>query len=175
MVRKVLFDNSREIKKVLPNLENIFKIRFFLRNKTLFLKGDEYEEFVAEKVIRALDFGFNLKEALLLRNEDYDFRIINIKNYVRPSRLLDVKGRIIGKKGKAKKVMEEISGAIIKLKRNEVGIIADSEHLEELTSALISLIEGTKHSNIFHYLENVNTRIKTRRYEDLGLKNKFLN
>lgn len=168
MVRKFFFENEKNIRKALPLIKKKIKIKLFLKGKLVFIEGKEFEEFLVEKILSAVDFGFEVEDALLLL-EDYDFAVINIKDYTKRRNLEDVRGRIIGKKGKAIKIMEELSGSKIVLKNNKVGIIADSNHIEELENALKSLIRGSKHGNIFSYLERRNTELK-RFDDDLGLK-----
>ncbi|MEM4181593.1 MAG: hypothetical protein QXX68_00305 [Candidatus Pacearchaeota archaeon] len=168
MVRKFFFENEKKIRKALPIIKEKIKIRLFLKGKIVFIKGDEYTEFMVEKILSAIDFGFEIEDALLIM-KDYSFNTINIKDYTKRKNLEEIRGRIIGKKGRAIKIIENISGAKIILKRNKVGIIADNEHIEETEESIKSLIKGSKHGNVFSFLERRNTELK-KPESDLGLR-----
>ena len=85
----------------------------------------------------------------------------------------EVRGRIIGREGKTKRTIEEISGCDLYINEdiNQIGIIGNAESIEEATTALTNLIKGSKHANVYRFLEKINTERKKNRF-DLGLKNK---
>lgn len=168
MVKKFFFENEKNIRKALPKIKRKLKINLFLKRKEVFIRGEEYDEFLVEKILSAIDFGFDVEDALLIL-EDYDFVVINIKNFTYKNNLEDVRGRIIGKKGKALEVIENLSGAKILLKRNKVGILADVDHLKKVEEAIKSIIRGSKHGKVFSFLEKENARLKNLD-SDLGLK-----
>ncbi|RMD66870.1 hypothetical protein D6817_03175, partial [Candidatus Pacearchaeota archaeon] len=122
------------------------------------VEGGGMEEYSAIQVLEAFNFGFPLKRALLLKDEEFAFRTIPIKSHTRRG-LEVVKGRLIGKRGKTKRVLSEISGCAIIIRDTEVGILGNVSQLEALETAIINLIKGTKQSNVYHYLERMN-RIK---------------
>ena len=63
-------------------------------------EGTPEDEYLAEKVIDALNFGFPFSEALAIRTEDALLEIINIKEHTKRADLPSVRARIIGKDGK---------------------------------------------------------------------------
>jgi len=61
-------------------LENSLGIKITNRGREIFIESDDsLNEYIAEKVIEALDFGFSLSSALSIKDEDFVFEIINIK------------------------------------------------------------------------------------------------
>ena len=169
-MRRVLIENIRKLRKAIPKIENKIKIRINLVKGGAVIKGEELNEFIVEKILFAIDFGFDTEEALLLRDQNFVLEFIDIKKYTRRKNLKDVRARIIGKKGKARKKIEELTGGSIAIKGNKIGLIVDSTHLDSATNAIISLIQGSKHGNVFSYLEKQNKNLKKFDMSDLGLR-----
>lgn len=169
MVRKLNIEKKSKIKKVIPILEEKINIKFIVNNNVIKIKGNELNEFLTEQIIIAIDFGFDLDDALLLLNQDFLLKFIDIKEHTKRHNLKDVRARVIGRNGKAKKTIEYLTGSVIVIKENKVGVIVDNSHLDTTTQAITSLIQGSKHSNIFSYLEKQNKN-KGFFEEDLGLK-----
>ena len=120
---------------------------------------DEYE---ASLVLDAINLGFPSKTAVLLKEEDIIFEKINIKDFTRRKNLSVIRSRLIGTHGKTKKTLEGISGCKIIIKDNAVGIIGPAESIEYVITGVTNLIRGTKQTNIYKYLERVNTKRKNR-------------
>jgi ribosomal RNA assembly protein len=159
----------KSIKKVMSRID--VKISLVKDKAHNFLiKGNELDEYLAEKILRAVDFGFDVEDALLLKDEDYVLEFLNIKEHTRRKKLTDVRARVIGTQGKAKRTIEELTGAVIVIHENSVGVIVDCEHLDATVQALTSLIQGSKHGNVFAYLEKQNADIRRLDRDDLGLK-----
>ncbi|MFZ5954838.1 MAG: hypothetical protein ACOYT4_00255 [Nanoarchaeota archaeon] len=169
-MHSLLIEKKTRIKKAIPLIESKIKIKILFRNGKLFIKGDELNEFVVLKIIRAIDLGFDPNDALLLTDPNFIFEIINIKEHTRRRNLQEVRKRVIGTKGKAKRTIEELTGASIVINDNTVGIIVGTEHSEAAIQAIISLIQGAKHANVFSYLEKFNAQLKKTDLEDLGLR-----
>ena len=93
------------------------------------------------------------------------FRIINIKDFTRRKNLTEVKGRLIGTHGKTKETIEHISGCKIIIRDHQVGIIGHAEEIEHALMGISRLIEGSKQSNVYRYLENSNKKTKKRKSE----------
>jgi ribosomal RNA assembly protein len=174
-MKTLQIENPTKIKKAIPKIERKIKIRLNLNKNNLTIKGEEINEFLVEKIILAVDFGFDVEDALLLKNEDFTLEFINIKEHTRRKNLEEVRSRVIGTKGKAKRTIEELAGAVLVIHDNVVGAIVDSEHLEDTTQGIISLIQGAKHGNVFAYLEKQNAKRRRGKGEDLGLKAGFGN
>ncbi|MCR4284742.1 MAG: hypothetical protein NUV97_01705 [archaeon] len=169
-MRKVLIQNMSKIKKAVPTIEGKMKIKIGFGKGNISLKGDELNEFLAEKIIHAVDFGFHVDDALLLKNEDFVLEFIGVKENTRRKNLKDVRARIIGTEGKARKTIEKLTGAVLVIHDNSIGLIVDSTHLDAAVQAIESLIHGAKHGNVFSYLEKQNVARRKFDDEDLGLR-----
>ncbi len=169
-MRTLHVEQMNKIKKAVPVIENKVKVNISFRKGSVGIKGNELNEFLVEQIIRAVDFGFHVDDALLLTNEDFVLEFISIKENTRRKNLTDVRSRVIGTDGKAKRTIEKLTGCVIVVNENTVGVIVDSVHLDSVVQALESLIHGAKHGNVFAYLEKQNVGRRKFDDEDLGLK-----
>jgi len=155
---------TTELKRTKDELEKALKVKITIKANQVTIDGEPVDEFEASNVIEAIGMGFSAKKALLLKDPDYTFRKINIKHFTRRKNLEDVRARIIGKEGKTKKTMEDISGTYIVLDNNEVGLIGPTEEIDNETTAMLNLIKGTKQANVYKFLEKLNTEKKKRQF-----------
>ena len=169
-MRNIIVKNMRKVKKAVPAIENKVKVKIGFGKDLVSVKGLELNEYLVEKVIQAVDFGFDIENALLLINEDFVLEFIEVKEYTRRKNLRDVRARLIGTEGKARKTIENLTGSEIVIHGNTVGVIVDSEHLDAVVQAIESLIQGAKHGNVFAYLEKQNVSRRKFEVDDLGLK-----
>ena len=169
-MRNIPVENMNKVKKAVPVIENKAKVKIGFGNGNVSVKGSELNEYLIEKVIRAVDFGFDVDDALLLMSDDFVLEFIVVKEHTRRKNLKEVRARLIGTGGKARKTIENLTGSVIVIHGNDVGIIVDSNHSEAVAQAIESLIQGAKHGNVFAYLEKQN--ISRRRFDedDLGLR-----
>jgi KH domain-containing protein len=170
MVRIIPVEHLAKVKKAVPVIENGVKVNFSFGKDRVTIKGSEMNEFLVEKIVQAVDFGFDVEDALLLTDDKFVLEFINIKEHTRRKNLKEVRARVIGTSGKAKKTIENLTGSVITIQSNMVGLIVDADHLDATVQAIESLIQGAKHGNIFAYLEKQNISRKGFDEEDLGLK-----
>lgn len=143
-------------------LEQKLNVKIKVKGKQVEISGSPVEEYEGKNVLEALDFGFKLKDALKLIDEGTIFRKVPIKNFTRRKDLEEVRGRVIGTYGKTKHAVEEVSGCAVVVHENQVGIIGPAENIEEATTAIINLIKGSKQSNVYRFLEKMNTLKKEK-------------
>jgi len=158
--------------KILKNkelLEKALNVTISHRGKEFSLTGNAEDEFFARRVIEAINFGFPAQDALSIVEKDFAFEVLSIKDYTKRKDLNAVRSRIIGKEGKALTVLTHLTQCFIQLKDNQVGIIGDPEYMKIAQEALISIIRGAKHSNVYSYLE----KHRPEPFLDLGLKETF--
>ena len=154
----ILFERITELKRTKSELEKKLNVQINIKGKNVTIKGDGLDEYEASLVLDAINFGFSAKKALSLKEDNKIFRILNIKKFTKKRDLKTVRARIIGKNGKTKDTIENITGADIVIKDNEIGVIAQADTIEDIVTALIALIRGSKQSNTYHYLEKLNKK-----------------
>ena len=156
-----------EIRKFKKLLEKKLNLSIDIIDRNVNFEGPSLDEYEASIVFDAMNFGFSLRKALLLKGDDVTFRVIHIKEHTKRN-LKEIMSRLIGTNGKTRKVMENISGCKILIKEGNVGVLGYVEDVENLSTAIIHLIRGSKQSNMYQYLERRNREKKN--YTDLGLK-----
>lgn len=148
-------------------LESKLKIKISMKGKQITINGEEISEFIASKIIEALELGFPIDECLTLLEPDFIFEKIEIKNLTKRHNLGEVRARVIGTRGRTKELIEELSECFICVHGNLVGVIGPSEKIRVCMQAVIKLIQGSKQSSVYSYLEK---QRKVHHPEDLGLK-----
>lgn len=160
-----------EVQKITSNkkkLESELNVKIDVQEDEVLIDGKAVDEYIAEKVIEALDFGFSLSKSLSIKNNEFLFEIINIKDHTRRHDFAVIRGRIIGTRGKTLKTLSDLTECYLELKDNEIGIIGNGEHIKKAQDAIISIVKGSKQSNVYNFLE----KRKIQPVEDLGLKEK---
>lgn len=163
---KLIIDKLPRITKNREKLQERLGVKITNRGKEVYIDGEAENEYIAEKVIEALDFGFPFSIALLIKDQEFEFEILNIKNYTRKTDFIRIKARIIGANGKTIKTLSELTKCDFEIKDNWVGIIGDPEYLKNAQQGIISLIQGSKQANVYNYLE----KHQVQPVIDLGLK-----
>lgn len=168
MVKIIISEKLPRIIKNKKKLEKKLNVRITNRGKEVKIEGDAEDEYIAEKVIDALNFGFEYISAIQIKENDFMLEIINIKDYTKKHNLEPIRARIIGTHGKTKRTIGQLTDSSIELKDNQVGIIGPMESIQNTQNAIISIIQGAKQSNIYKSLE----KNKPEPIRDLGLKEK---
>lgn len=165
-MEKLVVEKLPRIIKNKKKLESELRVKINNRGREVYIEGYPEDTYIAEKVIEALEFGFPFSTALLLKEEDFMFDIVNIKDYTKRKDLTTVRSRIIGRQGKTLKTITDLTKCHFEIKDNQVGIIGDPEYIKSAQDAVISLIQGSKQGNVYGRIEK---RKKPKDF-DLGLK-----
>jgi len=156
---------SESVRKIIQNkkaIENSLKVKlkFNTSNGIITIEGNPENELIAREVIEAMSMGFTVLQALDLKNEEFAFLKIPIKAISHRKDLSQVRARIIGTQRKALRNIEFLTNCDIVLHDNHVSIIGHNEDVKRAAYALRKLIAGSKHSNVFAYLEEENAKQK---------------
>ncbi|MCQ2056411.1 MAG: KH domain-containing protein [archaeon] len=113
-------------------------------------------------VIKAIGRGFAPDRAMKLFNDDEYLDIINLKEFTgkKSDRLLTIRGRIIGKDGKTRQIIESLTGVYITVYGNTIGFIGNPFNLPIAKHAIELILNGSEHATVYRYLENQRSRIK---------------
>lgn len=162
---------SEDISKIVKNknkLEKALNVKIIIKKEEITVEGSAEDEYIAEKVLEAIDFGFPLAIALLIKNEDFLFEILDIKKYTYRKDYETIRARIIGKEGKTLKTLSTLTECNFELKDNDVGIIGSPECIKNGQEAIIMIVQGSKQANVYSFLE----KHHVQPILDLGLKEK---
>ncbi len=116
----------------------------------------------AFNIVRAIGRGFSPERAMRLLDDDVYLEVIDIREFSgkRKNSVRRVRGRLIGTKGKTRRLIEELSGAEVSVYGNTVSIIGDFLEMDIARNAITMLLSGSEHSTVYHYLERRRVDIK---------------
>ena len=125
--------------------------------------------FIAQKVIDAINRGFNPIKAMKLLESDYELEIFNLVSILGKSdkRIKRIKGRIIGRNGEMRKAIERYAECFISVYGKTVSIISDYENLQIARKAVSMIINGMPHHSVLKFLENKYNEKKKEKFRQL--------
>ena len=160
-------DSARLLKNV-KQLELELNVKIKIKGKEISIDGTPEDEYIAEKVIDAVNFGFPLEAALSIKNDDFLFERLNIKDFTHRKDLKRIRARIIGTEGRTFRTLNQLTDCNFEIRDNEVGIIGSPESIKNGHEAVILIIHGSKQANVYAFLE----KHQLKPVSDLGLKEK---
>ena len=112
----------------------------------------------ARDIVQAIGKGFSAEKAFNLLDDNIFLETIELggtKNTIKR-----IKSRIIGEKGKARKMIEASTEVLISIFGNQVSLIGELSEIRYAREAVMQLIKGSKHSTVYRYLEQLRFRSK---------------
>ncbi len=167
-MEKIIVSKLPRILKAKKQLEKRLNIKITNRGREIYFDGKPLDEYSAQLVLEAMDFGFSLSSALKIKEEDAILEILNIKDYTKRNDLSRIRARIIGKEGKTINTLRNLTQCDIETNGNSVGIIGEPLLIENAHNAIVSIIQGSKQANVYAFLE----KHRVEPVFDLGLKDK---
>ncbi|MHA1986158.1 MAG: KH domain-containing protein [Promethearchaeota archaeon] len=112
--------------------------------------------YTAQKIINAINRGFNPAKALKLMEENYDIEVFNLLSILGKSEkhIKRVKGRIIGRSGEMRRAIERFAESFVSVYGKTISVIALYEDLQIARKAINMLIKGMPHHTVLKYLES---------------------
>lgn len=134
--------------------------------------GDALKALKAAEAIKAIARGFAPDKALkLIENEDLILDVMDLSKFGdSPADLTRIKGRIIGRGGKTREVIEQMSGVKLSVYGKTISMIGDAEQITTARTALDMLIDGAPHGAVYSYLEKRRREMKRSLLESIELK-----
>ncbi len=150
----VLIGTEGEVKRRLES-ETTCRIKVDSQEGDIFVTGkDALMLYTAREIITAIGRGFNPDIAFSLLSPDAVLEVINIADFARNKNdEMRLKGRVIGAEGKARRLIEEITETSVCVFGKTISIIGQAYNVSLSRRALISLLSGSPHANVYKWLE----------------------
>ena len=152
-MQEIYTEQVRTVIKNKKRLEQELDIKITNKGKLIFVDGEADKEFIAIQAIEAINLNFSVEKALFLKNPEIILQRINIKDITKRQDLERIRARIIGTGGKTLKTLNNLTNCEFSLEDNSIGIIGAIEYIEDAKQSIISLIKGSKQSNVYARVE----------------------
>lgn len=121
----------------------------------------------AKDITIAIGRGFSPKKSFRLLDEDEAMEVIDLTDFVGRSEnaLKRIRGRIIGENGKARRALEELTGANLSVYGRTVSIIGEFDQLAVAKEAIMMFIHGAQHGTVYRFLHRKGKELKKARLE----------
>jgi ribosomal RNA assembly protein len=124
--------------------------------------------FRAKEVVTAIGRGFSPENAFrLLRDDETMLEVIDLRETVGRS-LSDMKrlkGRVIGKEGKTRRIIEELTEADICVYGHTISIVGEIDQVAIAKEAVRMLIRGSLHGTVYRFLHRKRRELKKKKME----------
>jgi len=162
--------------KVKRSIEKTFKVTLYIDSESGIVEiasspqaGDAASLLKARDVVTAIGRGFSPHRAFTLRDEDIILDVIDLREIFGKSEsdIVRIKGRIIGREGKTRNMLEELAKTNISIYGYTISITGDYESVSTAREAVMMLIEGKQHSTVYKFLRQRRRKEKIRKITEL--------
>ena len=169
----VLLGHNGEIKK---RIEKSQKVRLKVDSKNGSIEitskqknNDPMTLICAKGITMAIGRGFSPEKAFSLQNEEMILEIINLREtFGRNEKdIRRIKSRVIGREGKIRCMIEELTNTNIYVYGHTISIIGDYEAFFLAREAVLMLIKGKQHATVYKFLIRKKREMKKREKTEL--------
>ena len=124
----------------------------------------------ARYIVKAIGRGFNPEIAVKLMGDETILEIINLPDYVGKNKkaVLRQKARIIGKEGRTKDIITDMTGVDISIYGKTVAIIGDMEQIHIAKEAVEMILSGVRHKTVYAFLEKKTRDMKIKQFHRIA-------
>ena len=161
--------------KVKAAIEKKFSIELQVESETggititlLSTASDPTVLFRAKETVTAIGRGFSPERAFRLFHDDEAFlEVIDLREAIGRSQsdIKRLKGRVIGKNGKTRRLIEELTEASLSIYGHTISIIGNTDQTEAAKEAVRMLIRGSQHSTVYRFLHRKRRELKKKKME----------
>jgi ribosomal RNA assembly protein len=126
----------------------------------------------ARDVVLAIGRGFSPERALQLIDDDIVLDIIDLRETFgkNESDIARLKGRVIGREGKIRRLIEEMTDAKVSVYGHTISMIGEYETVNAAREAIVLLLKGKQHSTVYKLLRKIKSESKKRETLELWQK-----
>ncbi|VVB64847.1 KH domain protein [uncultured archaeon] len=119
-------------------------------------------------LVRAIGRGFSPERALvILDDEMLMLDVMDLSKMVgTKSDMARLKGRIIGKDGKTREIMEKLSGSKVSVYGKTIALLGYPEQIRVARAAIEMLLDGAPHGNVYSFLEKKHQELAKEELKD---------
>jgi ribosomal RNA assembly protein len=115
----------------------------------------------ARDIMLAIGRGFSPKRAFQLFDEDTILEVMFIDEPGSTSKTLTrIRGRLIGERGKTRRIIEEFTGSSLSIYGHSVSIIGSIERVNVAKEAVLMLLKGLPHKSVYSFLDRKRRELK---------------
>ncbi|AKA47756.1 RNA-processing protein [uncultured archaeon] len=165
----VLIGREGTTKKKIEKLGNVWlNIDSETGEVKIIQTGDPILASVTVGVVQAIGRGFSPERAQYLYNDGFQLIVIPLREFAKSGsrRITQVRGRVIGREGRTRKIIEELTSTYVSVYGDTVSIIGDYLSINYSKEAIMKLLNGSKHKTVYKYLEHLSREIRFKKIEE---------
>ena len=160
--------------KVKQQIEKTLQVKLDIDSETggvtIFLNENTEDPsvlFRAKELVLAIGRGFSPERAFRLFDEDAILQIIDLRDIVGKSEsaMKRLKGRVIGRQGKTRRIIEELTETDVAVYGHTIGIIGNAEQVQIARDAIMMLLQGSQHNTVYRFLHRKRRELKRKALE----------
>ena len=131
---------------------------------------DPLQAMRAMDFVRAIGRGFSPERALAIFDDEMlMLDVMDLSKMVgTKSDMARLKGRIIGKDGKTREIMEKLSGSKVSVYGKTIALLGYPEQIRVARAAIEMLLDGAPHGNVYGFLEKKHQELAKEELRDMG-------
>jgi len=115
----------------------------------------------ARDIVHAMARGFSEDRAFRLLGEDAYLEVLDIKDFAHSkNRVGQIRARLIGTRGKTRRLIEELTGVDVSVFGHTVSLIGGFFEMAIAREAAVMLLRGSEHKTVYRFLERKRADIK---------------
>ncbi len=115
----------------------------------------------ARDIVQAMARGFSEARAFRLLDEDAYLEVLDIKDFAHSrNRVAQVRARLIGTRGKTRRIIEELTGVDVSVWGHTIALIGGSYEMVIAREAVVMLLRGSEHKTVYRFLERKRADLK---------------
>jgi ribosomal RNA assembly protein len=115
----------------------------------------------ARDIVQAMARGFSEERAFRLLDEDSYLEVLDIKDFAHSkNRVAQIRARLIGTRGKTRRIIEELTGVDVSVWGHTVALIGGTFEMAIARDAVIMLLRGSEHKTVYRFLERKRSDLK---------------
>ncbi len=140
--------------KLREKIESEAKVKVKVEGNAVVLDGEGLELFQVKNIIQAIGRGFSPQKAFRLLDPEQQLDILDLGRLSERRREV-VKGRVIGRAGRTRELIEEFTGVSVSVYGNTIALVGAFEQVKNAKEAVQMIIGGSMHSTVYRFLEHL--------------------